>query len=333
MDNWSAYACSSQQDEEADYVGLADILSDAPVAQTSEPDPRKLPNHDGFAFGRYHCELIRPALQFFNINLTSTENVNAETYMEPGICLGVCFEGGWTETLGDQTISYGATDCAVAIGTNKRRQVIVCEEPGRKIRAASLLIGEDFIKGMKQDVDDHSFDALDDLMTNEVVYREITQSPSLVFTFKQMAANPFHGGMAKLHLESLALSAIIELAEHIRKSNPARHQRTGGQKTLAQDVRNIVAQSLDDLPKISDMAVQLGTNSTTLRRAFKATYGMTLMDYIREQRLEAARIMLREGKFQIAEIAYRVGYANPANFTNAFRRQFGYAPKFEATKT
>lgn len=333
MDNWSAYACSSQQDEEANYVGLADILSEAPDTPIEQPDPLKLPNHDGFAFGRYHCELIRPSLQFFNINLTATEKVNAETYMEPGICLGVCFEGGWTETLGDMTISYGATDCAIAIGSSKRQNVIVREEPGSKIRAASLLIGEDFIESMKRDVDDHSFDALGDLMTNDVVYREVTQSPSLIFTFKQMAANPFHGGMAKLHLESLALSAIIELTEHIRKDNPARHQRSGGQKSLAQDVRNIVVQNLDDLPKISDMAVQLGTNSTTLRRAFKATYGMTLMDYIRKQRLEAARIMLREGKFQIAEIAYRVGYSNPANFTNAFRRQFGYAPKFEVTKT
>ncbi|MCV6601219.1 MAG: AraC family transcriptional regulator, partial [Cohaesibacter sp.] len=105
------------------------------------------------------------------------------------------------------------------------------------------------------------------------------------------------------------------------------------QKKLARDVRNMVTQNLENLPSISDIASQLGTNNTTLRRAFKATYGVTLMDYIRIQRLEMARIMLREGRFQVAEIAYRVGYANPANFTNAFRRQFGYAPKFEITKT
>ena len=53
---------------------------------------------------------------------------------------------------------------------------------------------------------------------------------------------------------------------------------------------------------------------------------MTIIDYLRDRRLEMARIMVRERRLSVAAIAYRVGFASPANFATAYRRRFGRPP-------
>ena len=69
-----------------------------------------------------------------------------------------------------------------------------------------------------------------------------------------------------------------------------------------------------------------------MRRQFKAAFGVTIMEYAQARRMEAARLMVHDATFQIAEIAYRVGYTDPANFTNAYKRYFGVPPRLDRFK-
>lgn len=91
----------------------------------------------------------------------------------------------------------------------------------------------------------------------------------------------------------------------------------------------MIDQDLGNTPSIAAIADSFGIGETTLRRAFKAEFGTTIFEYLRDQRLEAARVMLREKRLRISEIAFRVGYSDPANFTNAYKQRFGHAPKRE----
>ncbi|PXC06966.1 MULTISPECIES: helix-turn-helix domain-containing protein, partial [Gammaproteobacteria] len=51
-----------------------------------------------------------------------------------------------------------------------------------------------------------------------------------------------------------------------------------------------------------------------------------MLQYVRDRRLEIGRQMVREGRWQIAQIAYRLGYSSPENFTHAYRARFGHPP-------
>jgi transcriptional regulator GlxA family with amidase domain len=44
-------------------------------------------------------------------------------------------------------------------------------------------------------------------------------------------------------------------------------------------------------------------------------------------RLKKAAELLRTGQYSIAEIAYKVGFSEPANFSRSFTRHFGKSPK------
>lgn len=77
------------------------------------------------------------------------------------------------------------------------------------------------------------------------------------------------------------------------------------------------------------LAQRLGVGETTLRRAFGEVFGQSMLQYVRQQRMELARTLLRQRKWQIAQIAYRLGYANPANFNHACKAHFGHPPGAE----
>lgn len=56
-------------------------------------------------------------------------------------------------------------------------------------------------------------------------------------------------------------------------------------------------------------------------------YGASIFSSFQRHRMSEARKLLEESKYNVAEVAYRVGYANPSHFSRAFSRYFGVPPK------
>jgi AraC-like DNA-binding protein len=62
-------------------------------------------------------------------------------------------------------------------------------------------------------------------------------------------------------------------------------------------------------------------------RQMKSTLGSAPTRYIRSYRLHRARTLLETTDYKIAEIAFRVGFNDPAYFSRAFRKEFGCRPR------
>ncbi|RRD57513.1 AraC family transcriptional regulator [Comamonadaceae bacterium OH2545_COT-014] len=82
----------------------------------------------------------------------------------------------------------------------------------------------------------------------------------------------------------------------------------------------------DQPANIRQLASQLGWSESRLRRAFYAHYGQSPQAFHMQVRMHKARQLLQAG-CRVAEAAYQLGYEHPANFSLAFTRYFGYAPK------
>lgn len=61
----------------------------------------------------------------------------------------------------------------------------------------------------------------------------------------------------------------------------------------------------------------------TLKRRFKAATGMTLIDYLQNLRVEAAKHMLESGSTPVDEISVAVGYEDASFFRRLFKRRTG----------
>lgn len=77
---------------------------------------------------------------------------------------------------------------------------------------------------------------------------------------------------------------------------------------------------------LDEIAKNVGFSVSSLQRHFKATYGATVVDYIRHRKLNYAKEMMEENNISITEVAHMVGYSTPSSFTTAFKRTFGYSP-------
>ncbi len=80
-------------------------------------------------------------------------------------------------------------------------------------------------------------------------------------------------------------------------------------------------------PALPMLAQQLGISETQLKSGFKTLNGTTIMQYCIGKRMEAAKLLLRENRLSISEIADIVGYEDHSAFSRAFRRNNECSPK------
>lgn len=78
--------------------------------------------------------------------------------------------------------------------------------------------------------------------------------------------------------------------------------------------------------KMSDVATHLGASTQKLNSVFEACDGITAFEFMRQERMHRAALMLGQSTLTIAEVAMEVGYANPANFSTEFKKFWGKSP-------
>lgn len=76
----------------------------------------------------------------------------------------------------------------------------------------------------------------------------------------------------------------------------------------------------------SDFATQLNIHVNHLNRAVKETGGKTTSQLIGERLLQEAKIMLKQSKWSVAEIAFALGFTEVTHFTNFFKKHTDVSP-------
>lgn len=91
--------------------------------------------------------------------------------------------------------------------------------------------------------------------------------------------------------------------------------------------RTVLNMEYANPPALPTLARQLGISETQLKSGFKMLHGITVMQYCIGKRMEAAKLLLRENRHSVAEIADIVGYEDHSAFSRAFRRLNQCSPK------
>ena len=96
--------------------------------------------------------------------------------------------------------------------------------------------------------------------------------------------------------------------------------------TRASRIRAYLLENINDDMSLESVAKDVGISVASMQRDFKNAYGQTVVDFVRECRLHAARQAMDKEGISVSEAAYRAGYSSPANFSTAFKRLFGLTP-------
>lgn len=82
-----------------------------------------------------------------------------------------------------------------------------------------------------------------------------------------------------------------------------------------------------------DYAAQLNIHVNSLNRSMKTITGKTTSDLIAERIIKEAKALLHHTDWNVNEIAYGLGFEEPAYFTNYFKRKLGISPNVYRSNT
>ena len=74
------------------------------------------------------------------------------------------------------------------------------------------------------------------------------------------------------------------------------------------------------------LARDIAMSRTNLYKKVQNMLGITPTDFIRNVRMKRAATLLADTSMTISEIAARVGFATPRNFSAQFKKMFGLLP-------
>lgn len=95
---------------------------------------------------------------------------------------------------------------------------------------------------------------------------------------------------------------------------------------LVSRVRALLGEDLAAMPDLETVAERCCMSARSLKRKL-AEHGVSFSELAADMRRDEAFVLLAEGRLSIEQIAGRLGYRDPANFTRAFKAWTGETPR------
>jgi len=91
---------------------------------------------------------------------------------------------------------------------------------------------------------------------------------------------------------------------------------------------------LTDVVSLTEMEQHSGLSARTLQYAFKSEFGARPTEWLRKQRLCAARDLLRDQSIQktLTSLSYEFCFSSPSEFARFYKQEFGELPSQTARR-
>lgn len=135
-----------------------------------------------------------------------------------------------------------------------------------------------------------------------------------------------HPKCYKLLISELLSLTIIDVGNTI---NP--QSESTAIKYIDKDTRldSLILYMQDNLSRTlttEDLASQANLSSKQLNRLMQQTYGMTVSDYFKKERIKKARYLLTHTELSMEQIAHKIGFSDEFSMAKAFKRIEGMSP-------
>ena len=167
-------------------------------------------------------------------------------------------------------------------------------------------------------------------------YQAGNVTASMKMVIHQILNCPYSGSIKRLYFETKAMELIVhqlaELAAGEKKHSKVCALRSGDMERI-HEARDILVGNMQNPPSLLGLAKQAGLNDYKLKIGFNQVFGTTVFGYLRQCRMESARLLFEETEMNVAEVSSTIGYSNPSHFAAAFKKQFGVKPRSYLAET
>lgn len=127
-----------------------------------------------------------------------------------------------------------------------------------------------------------------------------------------------HAGTSDDVVQAL-VNAEFAFCRYVRKRNENYHP-------LAKGAKDYIYKHLHETIRIRDIAEKLDTTPSYLAQVFKKSEGITLHQFIMQEKLERSKNLLQYSDYDIQAISQYLGFHSQSHFTREFTRLVGVSP-------
>ncbi|WP_196809812.1 response regulator transcription factor [Butyrivibrio sp. MB2005] len=93
------------------------------------------------------------------------------------------------------------------------------------------------------------------------------------------------------------------------------------------DAKRFILEHIQEDICVDDIAMTVHLNASYLMRTFKKGTGVSILEYITNERIKLAKEILLSTDYPVTKVAELVGYPNYSYFTKIFKKSVGVGPK------
>lgn len=133
------------------------------------------------------------------------------------------------------------------------------------------------------------------------------------------------GLQRRLREQELVKYGSRELSGPEEGMEPGKGSRSA--KEIVRQTEEYIQQHLSDSELlVSGIAEEMFLNKDYLNRVFKKAHGISISQYLIQERMRLAALLLKEPKANVNQVAEKVGYQNYPYFASSFKRCYGCSP-------
>jgi len=131
----------------------------------------------------------------------------------------------------------------------------------------------------------------------------------------------------RLFLDSIEQAMAVALVNgHAVRHRPVQIYRGGLGSTRLRRIKELVHAKIEDDLSLDEMAQSVGLSTAHFARMFRKSTGQTPHQFVRRQRLERAKAMLRAPDARVLDVAVACGFKTQQHFAQVFRDVWGVSP-------
>lgn len=132
----------------------------------------------------------------------------------------------------------------------------------------------------------------------------------------------------RLYVETMATALAVHLLRNYSAHSHKSIRYLGGlSPTHLKLVVDYINDYLDQELSLEELAAIVQLSAYHFCRSFKRSTGFTPHQYVIQQRVEQAKLLLRDGKIGIAEVALACGFTHQSHLNRHFKRLTSVTPK------
>jgi AraC-like DNA-binding protein len=272
--------------------------------------------------------LDSPGCLFQRNNLVLSSSIRTAGIIKAGLFISVVLKGagGARSRQGANQLRY--SDDSIAVMALREPTHWDGDAPrGAHMQAAGIAFPVSSLErlGLMDEFVD-LFDSQNQDAQNQNVFLASLMAPPRVKAIAMEMISPVAVGRSAELLLSAHATEILARTLLALRGNEELGPVSDQKRLRLQAVGDLIKSDLRHPWTVAELARHAGLGRRTFNAQFHQMYGTSAADFLRTSRLAFAREALLHQGFSVTEAAYAVGYTNPANFSTAFRRQFGCVP-------